>query len=86
MFCFAVAILRQRTADVNIKKFAIQHLDKLGSLDVASKKLIELRDEIMADIENFGGNPGLNNLMQLLYLDDSELKRLEKSFEAESNA
>lgn len=78
IFSFFTAILRLKTSDIEVKKFAVAYLEKLGSLQATSNKLVQLRNEIDKEIERLGGNPQLNSIMELLYLDQSKSKNLKK--------
>ncbi|KRZ31791.1 Squamous cell carcinoma antigen recognized by T-cells 3 [Trichinella pseudospiralis] len=59
-------ILRQRTNSVELKKHCINMLSNLGSLDYTKQRLNELSKKILSDIEKFGGNAHLQELMDML--------------------
>ena len=59
-------ILRQRTEDAEVKRYAQRILKEAGSLAYTRQKCTELKGAIAADIESFGGNPPLLKLIELL--------------------
>ncbi|KRX57964.1 Squamous cell carcinoma antigen recognized by T-cells 3 [Trichinella sp. T9] len=61
-------ILRQRTNSVELKKHCINILSNLGSLNYTKQRLNELSNKILSDIEKFGGNTHLQDLMEMLQL------------------
>jgi len=61
-------ILRQRTQDVELKKYCFTLLEKFGSLSFMRRTLEELDAEAMAEVAKLGGNPVLENVLnELLY-------------------
>jgi len=62
-----LAILKQRTQDDLLKKYAQQLMYKEGSLEYTKQKCILLKQEITELVEELGGNPLLENIMQYLH-------------------
>jgi len=56
-------ILRQRTKDLEVKKFCISLLDAAGSFQYTKKVLRELDDQIVKEIARIGENPILSRVM-----------------------
>jgi hypothetical protein len=56
-------ILRQRTEDVELKKYCVTLLEKFGSLSYARNTLEELDAELRAEIAKLGGNPVLEDIL-----------------------
>ena len=61
-----LSILKKRTDDVEIKRYAQQIMFKAGSMDYTRSKCSQLKDEIISDIERLGGNPPLLKLVEAL--------------------
>lgn len=59
-------ILKQRTADVNIKKHAVNYIASVGSLEHTKTVLADLEAEIAAEIKKLGGNSKLEHIVQYL--------------------
>eukprot|EP01096_Ripella_sp_DP13-Kostka_P011358 TRINITY_DN456_c1_g1_i1.p1 TRINITY_DN456_c1_g1~~TRINITY_DN456_c1_g1_i1.p1 ORF type:complete len:395 (+),score=167.21 TRINITY_DN456_c1_g1_i1:35-1186(+) len=59
-------ILKQRTEDNDIKKYAVEYMEMCGSFTYTLKKLNELRDEILAQIKALGGNVELEEIVHQL--------------------
>jgi geranylgeranyl diphosphate synthase, type III len=59
-------ILRQRTEDDEIKRYAQRILREAGSLTYTRSKCRDLKGEIIADVARFGGNPALLKLLEAL--------------------
>ena len=57
-------ILRQRTEDVEVKKFCIRLLEEAGSFDYTKTVMRQLDSEICSEIERLGGNPVISRVMQ----------------------
>jgi geranylgeranyl diphosphate synthase type 3 len=62
-----LSILKQRTDDDVIKRYAQSLIRDMGSLDYTRDKCTSLKEEIVAEVEKFGGNPGLLKLIDLLH-------------------
>jgi len=70
-------IIRQRTTEVDVKKYCVQLLRRTGSFDYAADKLKSLKTEIEEQLNQLGGNAHLQKLMNdlaSLYENDSEKK------------
>ena len=59
-------ILRQRTGDVELKKYFVTLLEKLGSLSYTRHTLEELDAELRVDVDKLGGNPMLQDVLDEL--------------------
>jgi len=59
-------ILRQRTRDVEVKKYCIQLLEKLGSFTYTREILDSLDKEARAEVEKLGPNPHMEALLDEL--------------------
>lgn len=59
-------ILRQRTEDLDLKKFAIQCVEKSGSFEYTRQVLLKLEAELLAEITTLGGNPILVKVVEKL--------------------
>jgi len=71
------SIVKQRTTDIDVKKFCVQLLEKTGSFEYTAKVLKALRVEIDEQLKALGGNAFLEKLMNDLAkmfeeTDDSE--------------
>lgn len=61
-----LSILKQRTEDVDLKKYAQRLMKEAGSLKYTRDKCIELKATILSQIELLGGNPPLQKLIEML--------------------
>ena len=59
-------ILRQRTEDVEVKKFCIGLLEEAGSFDYTRDVMSDLDKNICEEIEKLGGNVVISKVMQEL--------------------
>ncbi|XP_072107138.1 geranylgeranyl pyrophosphate synthase isoform X1 [Mobula birostris] len=59
-------ILRQRTENIDIKKYCVNYLEKVGSSDYTKQTLKELEAEAYRIISKLGGNPQLTALIEQL--------------------
>ncbi|XP_064411948.1 geranylgeranyl pyrophosphate synthase isoform X2 [Latimeria chalumnae] len=59
-------ILRQRTENVDVKKYCIDYLEKVGSFEYTKQTLRDLETVAYRQIEELGGNPHLAALVKLL--------------------
>ncbi|XP_075161137.1 geranylgeranyl pyrophosphate synthase quemao isoform X2 [Haematobia irritans] len=59
-------ILRQRTNDVEVKKYCITLLEKLGSFRYTRNVLESLDEEARAELKRLGGNPHMEMLLNKL--------------------
>jgi geranylgeranyl diphosphate synthase type 3 len=58
-----VNILKQRTEDVDVKKYAVSFLEETKSLEYTRTRLIELKTEALQHITDLGGHPILQGLV-----------------------
>ncbi|XP_077468749.1 geranylgeranyl pyrophosphate synthase [Stigmatopora argus] len=72
-------ILRQRTENLDIKRYCVDYLEKVGSFAYTRETLRELEAESYRLIREFGGNPQLESLIKLL-------SRMHRDAENESSA
>lgn len=70
------SILKQRTDDTDVKRYAQQLMVESGSLEYTREKCTSLKEEIMAEIKKLGGNPPLIQLVDALDIQIQELKGL----------
>ena len=61
-----LSILKQRTEDIDVKRYAQTLLKEAGSLLYTRQKCAALKQEIIAEIETLGGNPPLLKIIQML--------------------
>jgi len=61
-----LSILKQRTEDVDIKRYAQKLMIEAGSLQYTREKCTELKNSIVTQIEELGGNPGLLKVVEML--------------------
>ncbi len=61
-----LSILKQRTEDVDLKKYAQRLMKEAGSLKYTRDKCIELKATILSQIEVLGGNAPLQKLIEML--------------------
>ncbi|XP_073194236.1 geranylgeranyl pyrophosphate synthase isoform X2 [Lepidochelys kempii] len=59
-------ILRQRTENVDIKKYCVHYLENVGSFEYTRQTLKKLESEAYKQIESLGGNPELVALVEHL--------------------
>lgn len=59
-------ILRQRTENVDIKRYCVDYLEKVGSFAYTRQTLLDLEAEAYRLIAELGGNPELEALVQHL--------------------
>jgi geranylgeranyl diphosphate synthase, type III len=63
-----LSILKQRTDDDDVKKYALNLLKNLGSLEYSRQKCTALKAEIETEVAKFGGNPALLTLIDRLHV------------------
>jgi geranylgeranyl diphosphate synthase type 3 len=56
-------IMRQRTGDVELKKYCVTLLENFGSLKYTRRTLDELDAELRAEVAKLGGNPILEDVL-----------------------
>jgi geranylgeranyl diphosphate synthase type 3 len=61
-----LSILKKRTEDVEVKRYAQQLMVEKGSLEYTRDECFSLKGEIVQQIESLGGNPQLLKLIELL--------------------
>jgi geranylgeranyl diphosphate synthase type 3 len=61
-----LSILKQRTEDVDVKRYAQTLMKEAGSLAYTRKKCAALKQEIVTEIEALGGNESLLKIISLL--------------------
>ncbi|EAL60606.1 hypothetical protein ACTFIW_010792 [Dictyostelium discoideum] len=59
-------ILKQKTEDRSVKEHALEYIKSKGSLEYTEKKLNVLKEKIIKQINDLGGNPILMKLMESL--------------------
>lgn len=59
-------ILRQRTENVDVKRYCVDYLEKVGSFAYTRQTLRDLEAEAYRLIRELGGNPQLESLVKLL--------------------
>ena len=61
-----LSILKQKTEDIELKKYAQKLMKNAGSLKYTRDKCVKLKDTILSQIEELGGNKTLTKLIKLL--------------------
>jgi geranylgeranyl diphosphate synthase type 3 len=69
-----LSILKRRTNDIDVKKYARQLMIDAGSLRYAREKCIHLRDEIALQIQELGGNDPLLAVLNKLHVQIDNIK------------
>lgn len=69
-----LSILKQRTDDVDVKRYAQRLMRDAGSLNYTREKCARLREELSLQIEALGGNAPLLKLLEFL---DVQVQRLD---------
>ncbi|MCP9265552.1 Geranylgeranyl pyrophosphate synthase [Dirofilaria immitis] len=64
-----INILRQRPKDVEVKKYCIRMMEERGAFRYTLKRLQELYDLLISQIDLLGGNRELKNLIETLHKD-----------------
>ncbi|XP_068914928.1 terpene synthase-like isoform X1 [Tenebrio molitor] len=59
-------ILKQRTTDIEIKKRFVSLLEKFGSFRYTRKTLEKLRDEAVEEMNKFGGNSRIEDILRIV--------------------
>merc|ERR1712039_695738 len=68
-----ISILKQKTEDPDVKKYAQLLMHNAESLAYAREKCVALTDEIIVLVEGLGGNVPLLEVMELLQKDVNKL-------------
>ncbi|XP_038221315.1 geranylgeranyl pyrophosphate synthase-like [Zerene cesonia] len=63
-------ILKQRTTDVNTKRYCVTLLEEVGSLEYTKKTLRDLDSSLRNEIKRFGGNPLMTAVLDMLQLEN----------------
>ncbi|KAJ1864907.1 hypothetical protein LPJ73_000157 [Coemansia sp. RSA 2703] len=66
-----MSILRQKTSDENVKRYAVSLMEKANSFEYTKKYLDKLEDQIASKIQEHGGNAALEQLMAKLSIRDA---------------
>jgi geranylgeranyl diphosphate synthase type 3 len=66
-----INILKQRTEKHDVKKYAVQYMEKTKSFAYTREKISALDLEARRLIASFGGNPNLVQILDKLVIDDS---------------
>lgn len=74
-----LSILKQRTEDVDVKRYAQQLMIDAGSLRYTREKCTELKKEIVQQIEELGGNAGLLKVVEMLDVQVEKIAELDYS-------
>ena len=61
-----LSILKKRTEDIDVKRYAQQLLVEKGSLEYTRRKCTDLKEQLVKDVERLGGNEPLLRLIELL--------------------
>mmetsp|Transcript_55396 Transcript_55396/g.96690 ORF Transcript_55396/g.96690 Transcript_55396/m.96690 type:complete len:334 (+) Transcript_55396:128-1129(+) len=61
------SVLKQRTEDVSVLKFAQQRLRAAGSLAYVQKRCCDLAAEVSRHLKDLGGNPAIEKIMAKLH-------------------
>jgi geranylgeranyl diphosphate synthase, type III len=69
-----LSILKQKTEDHDVKRYAQSLLRQLGSLDYTLAKCSQLKESIERQVAAFGGNPALLEILQLLHVQLDQLE------------
>jgi len=62
-------ILKQKTEDYDLKKYALSLMEKTGSFEYTKNVLKDYREKIMKEITRLGGHQGLEAVMAYLEKD-----------------
>jgi len=58
-----LSILRQRTEDVDVKRYCVKHMRQLGSEEYTRGVLVQLEARVVEEIAKLGDNPHLTHLV-----------------------
>ncbi|CAG8445072.1 10885_t:CDS:2 [Acaulospora morrowiae] len=61
-----INILKQHTTSIELKQFAVNIMGETGSFEYTRHYLVKVEKEARAEIERLGGNPKLEQIMDLL--------------------
>lgn len=67
-------ILRQRTSDIEVKRYCVKLLEKFGSFQYTRNILLDIDKEVRAEVAKLGDNPLMISLIdELLSWDSMEM-------------
>jgi len=72
-----LSILKQRTEDVDVKRYAQRLMFDAGSLRYTREKCTELKKEIVKQIEELGGNEPLLRVIEMLDVQVEKIAELD---------
>jgi len=81
-----LSILKQRTEDVDVKRYAQRLMNEAGSLLYTRQKCTELKGEIVQQIKDLGGNSPLLKLIEMLDVQVEKIGELDCQREVQSPA
>eukprot|EP01116_Phalansterium_solitarium_P015444 TRINITY_DN3412_c0_g1_i1.p1 TRINITY_DN3412_c0_g1~~TRINITY_DN3412_c0_g1_i1.p1 ORF type:complete len:323 (+),score=103.54 TRINITY_DN3412_c0_g1_i1:93-1061(+) len=61
-----INIVKQRTTDVELKKYAVSVMEQSGSFEYTRKVVTEYKDLCLAEIKRLGGNADLQGIVEYL--------------------
>ncbi|KAJ6217053.1 hypothetical protein RDWZM_008210 [Blomia tropicalis] len=61
-----INIIKQKTHNVELKKFAVKRMEAFGSFEYTMQKMLELSEKTSAEVDRLGHNPYLYQLLELL--------------------
>jgi len=59
-----INILKQKTEDPSLKKFAVEQMERTGSFEYTRKRIGTLYDNVKKEIEKLGGNQELEQVIE----------------------
>ena len=71
------SILKQRTEDTDVKRYAQKIMIESGSLEYTRTKCKALKQDILDEIQKLGGNPPLEKVLEALDVQIQEVKTME---------
>lgn len=63
-----INILKQRTHDIDLKRYAVQLMESSGSFEYTLKLVRDTYAEAMAETNRLGGNQKLQDILKQLYI------------------
>lgn len=63
-----LSILKQKTEDKEIKRYAQSLLKEAGSLDYTLLKCKDIKESVVVQIQELGGNPHLLKVLDMLHV------------------
>jgi len=80
-----MSILKQRTEDVDVKRYAQKLMIDAGSLKYTRERCTQLKNEIVQQIQELGGNPGLLKVVEMLDVQVEKIASLDVSSDSLKN-